>query len=313
MMETAASKLRGDLRQAGEKKKRPGAKRRLPPPSLTSPFSFKDPARPIEGWHHEGWSAQGDLSHLHSTSRHHSANESRTGGAVFPPPLSNSSSPPPAATGSPPSSDQPTTISTRRTWAAKGLLEFADGRAALTSGTLSGVAPQQPEQLARADHAKRQAMASAGSEALGAVSHSEALVVLPSSTTESKVAKKSREHRRKQAHKERERAETESARARRASRPRAKPSLVSDQACHNSGPVVATKAVLVTALMRETGKVWLTPGDGVATASENLASPPGTVPKREARKLRSHHRDWRNRDCQGAAISWRCWGAAPRT
>jgi hypothetical protein len=124
-LEGTAAKLRDDLRQT-----KAALKRRISPP-LTSP-PFKDPVRPPEGRHHERLSAQGDLSHLHSISQHHSANQSRTGGGVF--------SPPPAI------------ISTRRMWAAKGFLEFVDGRTALTHETLSGMAPQQPEQLTCTDH-----------------------------------------------------------------------------------------------------------------------------------------------------------------
>ena len=97
----------------------------------------------------------------------------------------------------------------RRTWAAKEFLEFVDGRTALTPETLSGMEPQKPEQLTHADHVKR--WHPQFSEAVDAASHSEELVVLPSSTMESKVAKKSRGHRRKQAGKEHQRVETENA------------------------------------------------------------------------------------------------------
>jgi hypothetical protein len=293
-LQGVSARLRDELRQA-----KAAGKRRHPPP-ITSPppFQFKSPVRPAEGWHHERLAATGDLSHLHSMSQHHSSSQPRTGRGVFSPPISMGSSPSPAATGSSP---HPAIISIRRIWAAKEFMEFVDGRTALTPETLSGVEPQKPEQLTHADHVKR--WHPQFSEAVDAVSHSEELVVLPSSTMESKVAKKSRDHRRKQAMKEHQRVETENAQMREHGelcvRER---NLVSDQAHYNSGSMVATKATLVTALMREIRKVWLTPGDDVVTASENLAAPPGTIPKREARQLRSYYRDWRNHDCQGAAI-----------
>jgi hypothetical protein len=145
------------------------------------------------------------------------------------------------------------------------------------------------------------------SEALDAVSHSDVLMVLPSSTITSKVAKKSKEHRRTQAQKEHRLVETENARMREYGELCVQErNLVADQAYYNSGSMVATKAILVTALLREIRKVWLVPGDGVVTASENLASPPGTVPKREARQLRSYYRDWRNHDCEGSRHHTAC-------
>jgi hypothetical protein len=130
------------------------------------------------------------------------------------------------------------------------------------------------------------------------------VMALPSSVTTSKVTKKSKEFRRKQAGSEHRSVERENVQMRKHGelcvRER---NLLADQACYNSGSMVATKATLVAALLRETRNVWLTPGDGVVTAANNLASPPGTVPKRSAQVIQNYYRDWRNHDCQGTSTT----------
>jgi hypothetical protein len=143
---------------------------------------------------------------------------------------------------------------------------------------MSALTPQEPDLHTCANHVRR--WHPQCSEALDAVSHSDVLMVLPSSTITSKVAKKSTEHRRNQAQKEHRLVETENARMRECGELCVQErNLVADQAHYNSGSMVATKATLVTALLREMRKVWLIPGDGVVTASENLASPPRHSPQ----------------------------------
>jgi hypothetical protein len=150
VLEKASTVLRDELRQA-----KAAGKRRLSPPLTSPPLNFKSPVRPPEGWHHERLSATGDLSHLHSMSQHHSANQPRTGSGVFSPSISNASPSSPAETYGPLPSDQPAIMSTRRMWAAKEFLEFVDGRTALTPETLSGMEPQKPGQFTHSDHVKR--------------------------------------------------------------------------------------------------------------------------------------------------------------